>query len=61
MKKLEAHKVKKVSRRKYNNGWTYSEARKNWRMTQREAKLNKGWARCSFKEFIESMIFIRFN
>jgi hypothetical protein len=46
----------KVSRKKYNNGWTYAEAHKIWRMDNREAKLNKGWVRENFKEWIKSLI-----
>lgn len=61
MTKLKWYRLKKVSRRKYNDGSTYSELRKMWRMSQREAKLNKGWVRSTFKEFVDSMIVISYK
>lgn len=55
---MKSYKVKKISRRKFNNGWTYGEAHKIWRMANRESKLNNGWVRPSFKDWVNSLIFI---
>jgi hypothetical protein len=56
---MNVSKCFKICRRKYNNGWTYGEAHRIWRLQNRENKLNKGWVRPKFKEWIDALIVIK--
>ena len=58
MKKPDNYGVYKISRRKFNNGWTFAEAQKIWRMYKRESKLEQwGWKQ-TFREFINNVYLI---
>lgn len=48
----------KSKKRKEYCGWTYAEMQKIWRENRKEAKLNKGWVRPSFKEWRDRLTHI---